>query len=237
MGNQNPPAGWYADPSDASAMRYWDGNIWTESTSMNAPDPGSIVPSVKPATGEPFYKKKWVIAVAVIVGIGVVAGGGNSGNNDAKVFVSGSPTSSPSQEVQESPTASPEETITSTPTPEESLSPVADSPVYFYTSASGDLSDMDKDFLDLLNAIDTGGTIRMATNSLEISFNIGQLESLVPPELISEDWTREFGKLVQETDAISEDISGEATVSQLKKQVHKAQAQAALVQKVVNRLK
>lgn len=27
------PAGWYADPSGASAMRYWSGTTWTEHTS------------------------------------------------------------------------------------------------------------------------------------------------------------------------------------------------------------
>lgn len=29
-GNPSPPAGWYPDPSGASADRYWDGAAWTE---------------------------------------------------------------------------------------------------------------------------------------------------------------------------------------------------------------
>ncbi|MEI8240056.1 MAG: heavy metal-binding domain-containing protein [Actinomycetota bacterium] len=28
--SNNPPAGWYPDPTDASRMRYWDGNAWSE---------------------------------------------------------------------------------------------------------------------------------------------------------------------------------------------------------------
>jgi hypothetical protein len=28
----NPPEGWYADPHDASGLRYWDGTTWTEHT-------------------------------------------------------------------------------------------------------------------------------------------------------------------------------------------------------------
>jgi hypothetical protein len=30
------PAGWYADPQDASMLRYWDGGSWTPHTSPNA---------------------------------------------------------------------------------------------------------------------------------------------------------------------------------------------------------
>ena len=27
-----PPAGWYGDPQDAAALRYWDGSQWTDQT-------------------------------------------------------------------------------------------------------------------------------------------------------------------------------------------------------------
>lgn len=30
MDEQLPPAGWYADPDDATQQRYWDGSAWTE---------------------------------------------------------------------------------------------------------------------------------------------------------------------------------------------------------------
>jgi uncharacterized protein YxjI len=32
MSNSAPPAGWYADPSGQHALRWWDGNTWTEHT-------------------------------------------------------------------------------------------------------------------------------------------------------------------------------------------------------------
>ena len=35
-----PPAGWYADPSDPSSQRWWDGQRWTE-TSSKPQSPGS----------------------------------------------------------------------------------------------------------------------------------------------------------------------------------------------------
>ena len=36
MDEQLPPAGWYADPDDASQQRYWDGNAWTEHVAPGA---------------------------------------------------------------------------------------------------------------------------------------------------------------------------------------------------------
>jgi hypothetical protein len=32
MSNSAPPAGWYADPSGQYALRWWDGNTWTDHT-------------------------------------------------------------------------------------------------------------------------------------------------------------------------------------------------------------
>jgi hypothetical protein len=37
-GSGSPPAGWYADPEDATQLRYWDGASWTEHRS---PLPGA----------------------------------------------------------------------------------------------------------------------------------------------------------------------------------------------------
>jgi hypothetical protein len=41
-GGGSPPAGWYADPEDATQLRYWDGAGWTEHRS---PLPGAQGPS------------------------------------------------------------------------------------------------------------------------------------------------------------------------------------------------
>lgn len=37
MSNSAPPAGWYADPSGQHALRWWDGNSWTEHTQESQP--------------------------------------------------------------------------------------------------------------------------------------------------------------------------------------------------------
>lgn len=60
MGTTAPP-GWYADPSGAHALRYWDGATWTEHTSDQpappVPGPGTGGPQTegpRPSTGPPL---------------------------------------------------------------------------------------------------------------------------------------------------------------------------------------
>ena len=47
----NPVAGWYTDPTEADAVRYWDGNAWTNHT---APAPSAqAVPTVPTGYAQP----------------------------------------------------------------------------------------------------------------------------------------------------------------------------------------
>jgi hypothetical protein len=46
----SPPPGWYSDPSDATSMRWWDGQSWTMSTQpLPAPQPVAV------SAGAPTY--------------------------------------------------------------------------------------------------------------------------------------------------------------------------------------
>jgi uncharacterized Tic20 family protein len=40
-GTQQPPPGWYPDPSAPGAQRWWDGTRWTEHSSAPQPAPGA----------------------------------------------------------------------------------------------------------------------------------------------------------------------------------------------------
>ena len=56
MANGQPPAGWYPDPAgDASVVRYWDGNTWTEQTQpmVNQQSLNNI--GTPPPTPQPVY--------------------------------------------------------------------------------------------------------------------------------------------------------------------------------------
>jgi hypothetical protein len=97
---QLPPAGWYPDPHDAAAQRYWDGVQWTAHTSPGAPADGVIAgtaagagaaagggAAVMPARrGLPSLKWwQWaLIALGVLVLIGGIASavGGERASDD-----------------------------------------------------------------------------------------------------------------------------------------------------------
>ena len=75
MGEQTP-AGWYADPNDASNDRYWDGSQWGE---------------VRPRPPAPKGRSPWtVIAIvaAIVVAIIVMAKVGNDNSQRASTSAS-----------------------------------------------------------------------------------------------------------------------------------------------------
>ena len=52
MSNSATPAGWYADPSGQHALRWWDGNAWTDHVTAPGPtqtEPFAIVSLVRAA--------------------------------------------------------------------------------------------------------------------------------------------------------------------------------------------
>ena len=63
------PAGWYADPSNPSQQRYWDGAQWTEHVAV--PSAPLVAPAAPPAPlyypAEPVKKKLSGGAIAAIV--------------------------------------------------------------------------------------------------------------------------------------------------------------------------
>jgi hypothetical protein len=78
---QGPPPGWYPDPQDASAQRWWSGRDWTEHTQ---PSPGAT-PAAKPQPaahtapqsrqGElAAIRKHWGRNILTLIGGLVVAG-------------------------------------------------------------------------------------------------------------------------------------------------------------------
>lgn len=113
----------------------------------------------------------------------------------------------------------------------------ADSPVVFSTSAKGDLKDLDKDLGDLLDAIAKGSTFRLITNSAELSFNIGQLESLDPPASVASAWKQQFGSLQKAIKAVQAAISNDSSVSSMKSKIAAAKRQIVAVNKVIANVK
>lgn len=59
--NQAPP-GWHPDPNRPGQLRWWDGNTWTD---QYRPVPSTVAKSA--AAGRPWWKRTWVLAVAMFL--------------------------------------------------------------------------------------------------------------------------------------------------------------------------
>lgn len=206
----NPPAGWYPDPTNPEQQRYWDGSTWTEHTAPGAaatPQPATFAtqpyPPVEqqpPATqlyppaaqqpttaqrptaggwaGMPTKTKALIIggaALALIVGIGGVSAALNGGRNE---------TPAPAA-VQTTPTPVATPTPTPTPVPAPEPAPAVVDVAAFKTEAHSHLDDMTKDLDDMVVTIDEGGFWRLLSNSVELSFNVAQLQVLDVPSNIA----------------------------------------------------
>ncbi len=214
------PAGWYPDTDLVDTERYWDGKSWTNkrratniSTEVqthkviNSSTPSSTS-KVKDiwqfATGKPGESKgkkavRRVISFFVLMAVLSAMGGNTETSTNGTPVVSESAT--PAPEVTEAPT--PE----ATPTESTSPTPIPMSPVEFRVSALGDVADMRKDFSDFEVVLSKGGLLRLMGNILEIEFNIGQLQSLTPPDQYSAKFSEKLLALEVAVDGLSSAVT------------------------------
>lgn len=89
----------------------------------------------------------------------------------------------------------------------------------FALLAAGDIRDMAKDLDDMTVALSEGGLLRLMGNSLELSFNIGQLQSLVPPDSVADEWTEGLSALSAQVDQLSNVISGDASEKKVAREI------------------
>ncbi len=60
-------AGWYPDPENANAQRWWDGSAWTEHTQLAEPQAGQPPTSGYPGTTQPQLASQWLRLAARII--------------------------------------------------------------------------------------------------------------------------------------------------------------------------
>lgn len=97
-----------------------------------------------------------------------------------------------------------------------------DSPEGFAILARGDMADLAKDLEDMAIAAAEGGIFRVLGNSVELSFNVAQLEALTPPETIADDWNSGLARLSAEVDAISDVLADDGSTEALLGQIDAA---------------
>lgn len=241
MADQNPndlAAGWYPDTDLVDTERYWDGKSWTSkrrATNVSADSPtrkvnnsasssgsSKVAALWQFATGKPGETKgkKWrrrIISFVVFIAIfSALSSNTESTTTDSS---SGTESVSPTPAVTTSPTS---EAI---PTESASSAPVPMSPVEFRVSALGDVADMRKDFSDFEGVLNDGGFLRLLGNILELEFNIGQLQSLTPPDEYSVKFTEKLSTLELTVDDLSDAVtSSESSTSDTKAKLKKCRS-------------
>lgn len=120
--------------------------------------------------------------------------------------------------------------------PEVDPEPVPMSPARFAASARGDLRDMSKDLNDLRRAVDQGGLFRMVGNALELSFNLGQLQSLNPPSAIAAEWETELGVLDERITRVQDAVRDDSSLGTLRKRMTATEQQIKKLRSVINKL-
>jgi hypothetical protein len=185
------------------------------------------------------------IATFVVLMAFLSAFGGNTDSSTTDAS-SGTESASPTPAVTNSPTneatPSPTPTVTNSPINQPSASasasasptPTPMSPTEFRVSALGDISDMRKDFSDFETVLNKGGLIRLFGNILEIEFNIGQLQSLTPPDTYSDRFKEKLAALNVTVDELSEAISDpESSVSNTKVKLGKCRSALSVLESYV----
>jgi hypothetical protein len=176
MTSSPPPAsaGWYDDDADPTVQRYWDGKAWTTHTA-----PKSAVPVA--GAGLSKKSKGWLIAGGVVAALilfsGVAAAAGGGHKDVTPVAIAETP-----KPVEAKPTP------TVAPSPAPTVAAVVVDLAQFKSDSLRDLNDFNKDLGDMDVTLDEGGFWRLLSNSLELSFNLGQLEGHIPPESIAAPW-------------------------------------------------
>lgn len=229
------PAGWYPDQSTPGVQRWWDGVQWTPHTQpatvaaaapalptqpRNVPS-GPPLPQafVGPADQKPGNKTGWIVAgslalVLLLVVMGSIIGSIARGVSDADLAAGSAP-----QASSEAPTPQPTQDIaTPAPTPVEEVAVPAPVPTekadtvnaeYFRTTAAGDIADLTKDLDDMLVAVDEAGVFRILGNSVEISFNYGQLTATTPPASVATEWVAALVVLEQKITVMDDAIEAD----------------------------
>ena len=88
-----------------------------------------------------------------------------------------------------------------------------ESPVLFRVSALKDLADLKKDIGDAQLAVEKGGKWKLLGNSVEIIYNIVQLQLRRPPAQYLKNWNSVLAQIDALSDQFSKNISGGSVAS------------------------
>lgn len=141
--------------------------------------------------------QKILIGFIALSVVSAIAGGSEKSDEGAAPApeISASATSVASASESPSPSAS--------ATPSSSSSSTPDSPSYFKSSSLGNLEEMAKDVNDARIGISRDSLTKYYWNIGEVSFNLGQLQSLTPQAPYADKWNAGMAALEKAIDGLS----------------------------------
>ena len=118
---------------------------------------------------------------------------------------SASETATAESTTSASPTETSEPTTSAEPTPEETPTPLEAKP--FFIQATNDLDDLFVDIADSFEDLEKENSLQVMGNSLELMWNLTQLQSTYPPTEYQEDWSTVLAELELAIDAYTDAVS------------------------------
>jgi len=79
--------------------------------------------------------------------------------------------------------------------------------IAFVADSTRDLDDFEKDLDDMVKTVDEGGFFRLLSNSVELRFNLSQLDRHTPPDSVEPDWSYGLVDLEGSIDDIDQAVS------------------------------
>lgn len=143
--------------------------------------------------------------LGLIITLVVVVGGATASRAGSSEAVE-VPVETPSATAEPTEPA-PDPTPEATPPP--AAPPTADGDPDFLQDSRNDLEDFGKDLNDMVVTLDEDGFWRLLSNSVELSFNYGQLASREAPASVSADWAAQLAVLNGQITRIDEAIADE----------------------------
>lgn len=195
-------------------------------------------------SGEPADKKTQWIVSAVVIGAIVIFGGISNANKSTST--SGSENVSQVVETAKAtPVASKKATptVSATPTLTTPAVPSQDSATniaLFTSGGHGDIADLNKDLNDMVMRASNNQNIRLLGNTVELAFNLGQLQSLTPPTSVAGAWAPQLAALAASVTQVSNDASSYASGSLgldvMLASIEATRAQAAALDAIVSQV-
>lgn len=189
--------------------------------------------------GEPADKtNQWIVTAIVIVGLFVIGSISNSQNKSTVETAK-----SDVQPLVTAPSVSKSSTPTATQTatqPTEASQDNASNIALFLSSGRGDIADMNKDLDDMVMRATNNQNIRLMGNTLELAFNVGQLEALTPPTVVATSWVTQLSALSAFVTQVSNDAasysSGAIGLDVMLASIESTRAQAAALDAIVSQV-